>query len=127
MTNATLLAAALLTFMIGAIHSWLGERRLLGPLLAPERRQGLLASSGFARRTLRFAWHLTTIAWWGIGAALIALAVSPPLDRQGRLVLGTIAATFLVTGIVTLVTSRGRHLAWPVFLAIAGLSVAPLL
>lgn len=127
MTPAILIAAALLIVFIGVVHSWLGERRLLGPLLAPERRQGLLASSAFARQTLRFAWHITTIAWWGIGAALIALALSPPLDRQGRLVLGTIAATFLVTGTVTLVTSRGRHLAWPVFLAIAALSAAPLL
>jgi hypothetical protein len=122
-----LIAAAALTLAIGAVHSWLGERRLLGPLLAPGRRQGLLASSGFARRVLRFAWHLTTIAWWGAGAALIALAASPPLDRQGRLALATIAATFLVTGIVTLVVGRGRHLAWPVFLAIAGLAAAPLL
>ena len=36
-----------------------------------------------------------------------------------------IAAIFAVTGIVTLAVSRGRHLAWPVFLAIAALSAAP--
>lgn len=125
--NATIFAAALLTFLIGAVHSWLGEWRLIGPLLAPEQRQGRLASSAFARGVLRFAWHVTTIAWWGIGAALIALAASAPLDRQGRLVLAIIAVTFLVTGLVTLIAGRGRHLAWPVFLAIAGLSAAPLL
>jgi hypothetical protein len=29
------------------------------------------------------------------------------------------AGTFLASALVTLVGSRGRHLAWPVFLAIA--------
>ena len=38
---------------------------------------------------------------------------------QGRLTLELASATFLVTGVVVLVTSRGRHLAWPVFLIIA--------
>jgi hypothetical protein len=126
MTNAALLVAAILTIGVGAVHSWLGERRLIGPLLAPERRQGLLASSAFARQVLRFAWHVTTVAWWGIALILGALALAP-LDPQGRLVVMAIGATFLVTGLLTLVASRGRHLAWPVFLAIAGLSLAPLL
>ena len=123
MTTATLLAAALLVFATGAAHSWFGERRLLGPLLAPEPNRQL---SDFARRTIRFAWHLTTIAWCGIGVALISLAVSTPLDQLNRPVLGIIAATFLLTACVTLISSRGRHLAWVVFLVIAGLSAAPL-
>lgn len=126
MTNTTLLVAAILTIAIGAVHSWLGERRLIGPLLSPELRQGPLASSPFARQVLRFAWHLTSIAWWGIGAILAVLAFSP-LDPQSRLMVAVIGATFLASGIVTLVASRSRHLAWPVFLAIAGLSLAPLL
>jgi hypothetical protein len=126
MTSMALIAAALLTFIIGAVHSWLGERRLIRPLLAPEQRHGLLAKSAFARGVLRFAWHVTTIAWWGIGLIIAALAFSP-IGGQGRLILGIVAATFFVTGGVTLVTSRGRHLAWPVFFAIAGLSASPLL
>jgi len=126
MTNASLIAAALLTFIIGTVHSWLGERRLIGPLLALDQRQGILANSAFARRILRFAWHLTTLAWWGIGAILGALALSP-VSGQGRAILWIIALLFLSTGLVTLITSRGRHLAWPVFLAIAGLSLLPIL
>jgi hypothetical protein len=124
--NTPLLIAALLTFVIGAIHSWLGERRLLCPLLAPDQRQGLLAKA-FVRRVIRFAWHLTSIAWWGMGATVAALAMNPPLERQGRLALWAIAATFLVTGALILITSRGRHLAWPVFLAIVALIVTTLL
>lgn len=126
MTMTFLLVAAILAIAIGVVHSWLGERRLIGPLLSPERRHGILASSAFARQVLRFAWHLTTIAWWGFAFILVVLAASP-LDPQGRHVLTVVAATFLVTGIVILAVSGGRHLAWPVFLAIAGLSVLPLL
>lgn len=126
MHDPGLMIAAALTFALGAVHSWLGERKLIGPLLAPETRSGILAQSGFARRVLRFAWHITTIAWWGIAAALAALAYLP-LDPQGRAVLVAIAVTFFVTGFMILATSRGRHLAWPVCLAIAGLALAPTL
>ncbi len=125
MSTAALLFASILTVAVGAAHSWLGERKLIGPLLSPQRRQGILEQSRFARQVLRFAWHLTTIAWWGIAAMLAALALSPP-DPQSRLILAIIAAIFAVTGVVTLAVSRGRHLAWPVFLAIAALSLAPL-
>ena len=124
--NNSLLAAATLTLVIGGVHSWLGERRLLGPLLAPAQRAGMLARSEFARQVLRFAWHLTTLAWWGIAAMLVALGLGE-LNGGGRLVLGIIALTFALTGATILVTSRGRHLAWPVFFAVAGLSASPLL
>ena len=126
MANSILFLAAILTIAIGIVHSWLGERRLIGPLLSPEGGQGILANSTFARQVLRFAWHLTTLAWWGIAAMLAVLAWSP-LDGQGRALLPIIAATFLLTGGTILIVSRGRHLAWPVFVAIAGLSLAPLL
>jgi hypothetical protein len=123
MLSTSLLVAAGLTFLVGAAHSWLGERKLIGPLLAPEGRQGLLARS-WARTVLRFAWHLTTIAWWGSAATFAALA-GGPLSAQGRLTVELASATFLVTGVIVLVTSRGRHLAWPVFLIIAVAAALP--
>lgn len=121
MSSFPLYAAAILTFAVGLVHSWLGERRLIGPLLAPDGQHGILARSGFARNVLRFAWHLTTIAWWAMGAVFVVLAASP-IDGTARAVLGILATAMLVTGLLTLVVSRGRHLAWPVFLAIAGLA-----
>jgi hypothetical protein len=126
MTEACLLAAAALTALIGLIHSWLGERRLIGPLLAPETRRGLLRESLFARRVLRFAWHLTSIAWWALAAILAVLAPAPLAPPGGR-ILAVLAAAFLLTGLVVLGASRGRHLAWPLFLGIAAAAAAPLL
>lgn len=126
MTHAYLLAAAALTAMIGLIHSWLGERLLIGPLLAPDTRRGMLRESRSARRALRFAWHLTTIAWWAFAAIFVVLAPEPLAPPGGR-ILAVLAAAFLITGLVILISSRGRHLAWPLFLGIAAAAAAPLL
>jgi peptidoglycan/LPS O-acetylase OafA/YrhL len=122
--SISLIAAALLTVIIGVAHSWIGEQRLIGPLLAPDNRQGILVHR-FARKVLRMAWHVTTLAWWGIAAVLAILALSP-VTGQGRMVLLAIGLMFLVSGLVSLFTLRGRHLSWPVFLAIGGLSLVPL-
>ena len=74
----------------------------------------------FTKNTLRFAWHVTSIAWWGFAALLIAMAGGPPgLQTLGMI----IGATFLVHFVITLVASRGRHFAWPVFLAIGSLAI----
>lgn len=116
MTSSTLLAAAALTVMVSLVHSWLGERRLIGPLLAAEPRPPVLRSR-FLRNVLRYAWHITSLAWIGMAGMMVALAQAP-LDRPGRLSAAVVGATFLIHSGLVLGMSRGRHLAWPVFLAI---------
>jgi hypothetical protein len=125
MMQIALLVSAALTAFLGIAHSGLGEVRLIGPLLAPDSRSGLLAKSAFARNILRFAWHLTSVAWWGLAAILIATALGGP--AAGPAVLGATAATLAVSGAIVLVTSRGRHFAWPVFLLAAALALWPVL
>ncbi len=126
MSIIALLLAATLTAITGIIHSWLGERRLIGPLLAPENRSGPLAHSAFARRVLRFAWHLTSLAWWGSAAIFVVLALTPP-DAQGRLILAISAAMFLITGLTCLIAGGVRHIGWPFFFMITGAAIVPLL
>jgi hypothetical protein len=121
MASISLTIAAILTLLIGVAHSWLGEVRLIGPILSAEGRHGVLAHR-FARQVLRFAWHITSLAWWGF-AAIIGFLAQSPLDGSGRLILAITAVTFAVTGLITLVASRGRHLAWLVFFTIAGLAI----
>jgi hypothetical protein len=125
-TPSALATAAVLLLAIGVVHSWLGERRLIGPLLAPDRRSGMLANSDRARKVLRFAWHLTTLTWWSLAAILLALAATP-LTRQGMTILLIIATLSALSGLTILIVGRGRHLAWPVFLAVAGLTLWPLI
>ena len=123
MTTVAVLAVALLAWALGAAHSWLGETRLIRPLLS--QPTGMLARSRFAGSTLRWAWHLTTLAWCGLGTILAALALSPP-GFQIRAALMAIAATFLATAVVIALSSRWKHFAWPIFVAMAALSLAPL-
>lgn len=118
--NFYFVIAAVLALAIGVAHSWLGERYVLMRLFRRQNIPHLFGSDDFTKRTLRFAWHLTTVAWFGAAALLLILA-SSPLDASARLISGVIAATFLVSAGVALVGSRGRHLSWVIFLLIAGL------
>lgn len=121
MATTALFAAAGLTVLVSVIHSWLGEIRVIGPLLAIDSRPGVLRSP-FLRQVIRYAWHLTSLAWIGMAAALAALAIMPS-SPAGKTAVLIIAGTFLLHGAIVLAISRGRHLAWPIFLAIGGLGL----
>ena len=111
-----LMIAAWLAFGVGIAHSVLGEKLLLIRLFRRPDLPTLAGSATFAARTLRFAWHITTVAWWGF-AAMLVLASRDALSQHNALV--ALAVTMLVTAAMILVASRGKHLAWPVFAAIA--------
>lgn len=112
--NGALVAASVLAFLTGVAHSYLGERYILIRLFRRTDLPHLFGSDVFTRRTLRFAWHLTSVACWGNAALFLVLA-----QGSAQLGLRVLSATFLVTALVTAIGSRGRHLAWPVFLLIA--------
>lgn len=119
MTSTALLSAALLTVAVSIVHSWIGERRLIGPLLAIEPRVGVLKSA-FLRQVLRHAWHITSLAWTGMAVVLAALAVAPQ-GEAGRIAIIGIGVTFLLHGVAILALSRARHIACPAFLVIGAL------
>lgn len=107
--------AGLLAMGVGIAHSVLGERFILVRLLRRSDLPHLLGSDWFTRRVLRFAWHITSVAWCGLGAVLMLASA----DTSGDPVRQAVAVTFLVSALITAGFSRGRHLAWIVFLAIA--------
>lgn len=113
--------AALLAFAVGIAHSILGERYILVRLFRRPDLPKLFGGTEFTTRTLRFAWHLTTLAWWGLAAVLLLLGASPVAPRRIALV---VSLTFLASGGAALAGSRGRHLAWIVFLMIGLLGLA---
>lgn len=115
--TALIYVAALLTVAVGIAHSVLGERYILSRLFRREDLPKLFGGSQFTVRTLRLAWHVTSVAWWGFAAVLVLLARHTVWSAGLSYIL---AATFLVTGAVTLIISRGQHLAWLVFLVIGG-------
>src|SRR3954468_15002221 len=109
------LLAAALALGIGIAHSFLGEKYILIRLFRRNDLPKLFGGTQFTIRTLRFAWHLTSVAWWGAAALLFLLAQGP---LSSSAVSAVLAAVFLASAGVTFIASRGRHLAWPVFLAI---------
>lgn len=118
--NVPLLIAGLLSVMIGLAHSVLGERLLLGPLFRHGDLPKLLGSGSFARRTLRFTWHLTTVLLAAIGAIVMALSTAS-LDPQAMWILRVLAVTFAACSLVSLIGARAKHFSWWVFLIIAAL------
>ena len=99
-------------FMVAAalVHSVLGYRRLIVPLL---RSGGGLLADPLVRRIVRFAWHATSALM-----LVSAAAVSWPGTPKG--LLAVIGAAWLATGLFNALYTKGRHIAWPV-LSAAGL------
>ena len=114
-----LYSAALLTALIGVAHSYLGERLILQWWFRTENLPRLLGGTTFTQNTLRFAWHLTTVAWWGFAALLVLLA-HPPITSSA--VGQVIAIVFAIHFLIALITSRGRHFSWIFFLLISVLA-----
>jgi len=109
-----------LAILIGFIHSYLGEKYLLIRLFRRDDLPKLLGSDWFTKRVLRFAWHITTLAWWGFATILYLLA-EPGADLRQNILL-VIGMVFLLSGALSAGFSKGKHLSWLVFWAIAGIS-----
>lgn len=121
MIDLLLKVSAFLAIGLGVAHSLLGERYILERLFKRDDLPQLFGSQEFTIRTLRFAWHLTSVAWIGFAGILMLLAQPIMTYRSVAMV---VAVTFLVSGAITAYSSRGRHLAWPVFMFIGAVAVA---
>lgn len=95
--------SAVLMAATAMIHSVAGERKLIGPLTAPGAN-GTLSPGG--RNVLRVAWHLTSFFM-----VSNALAVIWPRSPVGLIFV--IGGFWLAVGLLSLVSSRGRHVGWP--------------
>lgn len=117
--NELLYLAAFLVAALGIAHSVLGERYILVRLFRRDNLPKLFGSSEFTVRTLRFARHITTVAWFGF-AALLLRAGHGDLTTSGTL--RVIGATAIVSGLLPLFITRGKHLSWVVLFCIGGIA-----
>jgi hypothetical protein len=115
-----LLFAAILIFLTGVAHSYLGERYILIRLFRREDLPKLLGGTAFTIGTLRFAWHLTTVAWWGFAYLLFVASRGTVSADQ---VLTTVGVMSLVSAAFPIYFTRGRHLSWIVFLIVGMLAL----
>ena len=108
--------ASLLIVATMCVHSFLGQRRLIRPLL--DEGHGVMQRP-LARFIVPFAWHLTSFIGLVVAAILFALAWAP---EQVRTVgMASTALVFTVAGIWDAIGSRGQHVGWPP-LTLIGLS-----
>jgi hypothetical protein len=115
--KTALLAAAAILVLTAAAHSFLGERYILIRLFRRDDLPRLFGGDAFTKRVLRFAWHLTSIAWLGFAGILVVLARDQATPWVA--LLNVVAATFACHAALTALASRGRHLAWLAFAAVA--------
>jgi len=107
--------AIVLILIISFAHSYLGEKYIITRLLKRDLPK-LFGSDDFTKKTLRFAWHITTIAWLGFAYALYLIKVgSFSIDSS----LTVTSVVFGFSGMVSLIASKGKHLSWVVFFTIA--------
>ncbi|RUL70475.1 hypothetical protein [Dyella choica] len=111
-----LVTAAFLLLLTGIAHSYLGERYILIRLFKRDNLPKLFGGTEFTTGTLRFAWHLLTVVWWGIAALILQASVQ---SLHTKAVLQVFSAVALISGLFPLFFTRGRHLSWVVFFAIA--------
>jgi len=110
-----LFLAIVLTVAIGIAHSYLGEKYILIRLFRQPLPK-LFGSDDFTKRTLRFAWHITTIAWFGFATILLQLYLGY-FSKSALLI--AIGSTFTISSLVALFASGGKHYSWVVFIAIS--------
>ena len=113
--------AAVLSFLLGLAHSILGERYILTRLFKRDNLPRLFGGTEFTTRTLRFAWHLTTVLWWGFASILWHAAAG---SMSLAFVLQVIGYTSIAGGLLPLIITRGKHLSWLVLFLIGGIALS---
>jgi hypothetical protein len=115
--NTYFLISGILAFVVGLAHSFLGERFFL-PRLRQKEAPVDVGTEIFVNRTLRGAWHLSTLACWSSAVILIVFAFRP-LDDSIIIVMRVISNFYLFSGILSVFMSHGRHFIWIIFFVLS--------
>ena len=107
MYQAALTLASLLLIVTMCVHSVMGQRRLVRPLL--DDGAGVMKHP-LARFIVPFAWHLTSGIGLVVAAILFAWAWVPDQARTVGLVATSVI--FTAGGLIDALGSRGKHIGW---------------
>ena len=122
MQQIALTVAAILLVATMCVHSILGQKRLIRPIL--KQGPGVMQRP-LARFILPFGWHLMSFMGLVIAAILFAWAWAP--DQAKTFGLAMTGIVFTVSGIWDAISSKGQHVGWPPLTLIGLLSLAALL
>jgi len=78
--------------------------------------------ASYMRQILRLAWHVTSLAWFGLAGIVVMLAFPPLSDRDVAVAVGV---TALASFVSVMAFTRGKHVAaWVLFLVISVVTLA---
>lgn len=119
--NYYFIAAGVLAFAIGLIHSVFGERLVFARMRSsgwiPAEGGQLLRESNV--RILWATWHIVTVMGWGMGAILFRLALPNPASADHTFIAMVIAVSAFGSSMLVLVGTKGRHPGWAGLLGMA--------
>ena len=110
-----LFAAGLILVAIGFIHSYQGERYILIRLFKRDNIPHLFGGDQFTKGTLRFCWHVISVAAFGFAAILFHT------PSHSRFILLVISVVFLCCAALSFYFTKGKHLSWVAFVIVAAL------
>lgn len=116
MVTIALIAAAVLIAALGVAHSILGEKHIINWLLTHDLPR-LFGGTSFTAGTIRFAWHITTVLFLGLASVVLVVA----LGATAATVLVVIGVTFLLSAVLPIWFTRGRHISWVILVVAGGL------
>jgi hypothetical protein len=122
--NPWLLSAAGLLVLIALAHSVIGEWRIFRHLRRAGRivpTEGGTLLREFKVRILWGTWHMLSAMGLGLAAVLVWLAEPAAQAASGGRVEWCVAMAAAASGLLVLVSNRGRHPAWAALLVAAGL------
>jgi len=121
--NTYIFVAGILCFLLGIVHSILGEYLIF----KTKRDKGSLVpskeSSELKERHLRIiwaTWHLASIFGWCIGTILVKISLAQneqQYDSYG-FIIQSITYTMFLGSLLVLVGTKGKHPGWIVLLVI---------
>lgn len=119
--NIYLATAAVLAFLVGLVHSFLGERLIFGRLrqgrLVPTNGGSLLQERHV--RILWASWHILTVFGWCIAAVLLWLSLPSSNPSSALFIEQAIVFSMLAGSALVLLGTRARHPGWVGLLAVA--------
>jgi hypothetical protein len=122
--NTCFIAAAALAFVVGLVHSVLGEMMIFRRMRKPGRvipTDGGTLLPGSNVRILWASWHVLTVLGWGMAAILVQLAQPAAHGVAEELIEQVIAVSMFVGSVLVLVATKGRHPGWIGLLGVATL------
>lgn len=119
--NIWLFFAGILAFVVGLVHSVLGEvlifRHLRNGNIIPTQGKPLLPERSI--RILWATWHIASIFGWGIGVILLYLSqteLEPVLKNQ---VVQAVAYSMFFSGLLVFVATKAKHPGWVGLMGVA--------